>query len=675
MTRLLYQPLFAKARTSLYVLTAVWLSGSALISTKVYAQAACTPPSASEPGVHVPTGSDAAMFSYNCDSGLWESAYYIYSPTTGITSPKTAPIYTYNDATGNWDALTCMYVASQGAYAERTISVTQPPAGAATVGGPKPAPIPDPSPTPTQEGLPAAAEAPPANANTPVPTTTTPDGGTSGTSNTTTMSVNNSVLAQAATGNAIVFANTAAGDAVSGNAQSMATLVNMLQSSASGMGNESGAVFFTTDIQGDVVGDLLLDPAHIGSVQPAAASPAGTLAVTTANNTTQAIHNTITLSAASGNAAVDSNTNAGNATSGSATAVANVVNMLNSAITSGKSFLGVININGNLNGDILLPPNLIDQLLASNVPTVQLQVDNTLANATTQSINNTITTAATTGNAQVDRNTTAGSARTGAATTNITAFNLTGSTVVGKNSLIVFVNVLGTWYGMIVDAPAGSTSAQLGGGIAPGAPPTTTATAATNFAAQSIRNDISLVAHTGDASVTKNTRAGNATSGDARVAANVLNIMNSTISLSDWFGILFINVFGSWHGSFGVNTSAGDVTVSSPPPSALPQPPSNSTPSAGAVLAQAAAPRQVFRFIARSLPRSTPPASATPAAAQETSQVLSETTAAPVATTTKLPVAGSVNRNRSSNLWLSIFGIGVATVLLVGERVVSRRHR
>jgi hypothetical protein len=29
------------------------------------------------------------------------------------------------------------------------------------------------------------------------------------------------------------------------------------------------------------------------------------------------------------------------------------------------------------------------------------------------------------------------------------------------------------------------------------------------------------------------------------------------LSFSSWFGILFINVFGSWQGSFGVNTAAG----------------------------------------------------------------------------------------------------------------------
>jgi hypothetical protein len=39
---------------------------------------------------------------------------------------------------------------------------------------------------------------------------------------------------------------------------------------------------------------------------------------------------------------------------------------------------------------------------------------------------------------------------------------------------------------------------------------------------------------------------------------NLVNIVNSHFSLSGWLGILFINVFGTWNGSFGVDTAAGN---------------------------------------------------------------------------------------------------------------------
>src|SRR5690606_8694589 len=131
----------------------------------------------------------------------------------------------------------------------------------------------------------------------------------------------------------------------------------------------------------------------------------------------------------------------------SATAVANVVNMMNSAIATGNSFLGILNIHGNLEGDILLPPNLLETLLASNIPRttistgelVENEVDAEFTNS--HSIVNNVNASATSGEAVVAGNTKAGNATTGNAQTDVTIFNLTGHNVVGKNSLLVFVNV------------------------------------------------------------------------------------------------------------------------------------------------------------------------------------------------------------------------------------------
>src|SRR5206468_12085874 len=63
----------------------------------------CTPPSYSTPGVHVPTGSDAAAFTYDCASGMWVSAHFIYNPNTDSYIAKDTPVYTYNPGTGQYD--------------------------------------------------------------------------------------------------------------------------------------------------------------------------------------------------------------------------------------------------------------------------------------------------------------------------------------------------------------------------------------------------------------------------------------------------------------------------------------------------------------------------------------------------------------------------------------------
>ena len=488
----------------------------------------CTPPSSSQPGVRVPTGSEAGMFHYDCDQELWVSDHYTYNPATDTESPLDARVYTYNDTSGMWDVDIWTYVASKNNYFLRTFSVNQPPTGATTVGGPKPVEV--------QSAATTTSTSPNSSA-----TTSGSNSLNGNVSNNTSQTLNNTIGSLAVSGNALVFANTNGGSALSGNAQAIANVVNMLQSSSNAFGASGNAVTFVSTINGDVNGDLLLDPALISTVQPASTD----LNLNSANNTDQTINNNITLAAQSGDAAVDSNTNAGNATTGSATAVANVLNFLNSAVTSGKSFLGVVNINGNLNGDILLPPGFIDQLLASNVPTVTINTDVDLTNNTNQSINNAVTATANSGTASVDKNTTAGNASTGNASSSITAFNLTGSNVVGSNDLLVFVNVLGTWYGMIFNAP-GATTAQLGGGITSNNTAANTDVDMTNTTNQSINNAIDVSAQSGNASVSKNTNAGNATSGDARAAVNLLNVTNSNLSLSNWFGILFINVFGTW---------------------------------------------------------------------------------------------------------------------------------
>jgi hypothetical protein len=534
----------------------------------------CTPP-ASQTGINRPVGADASTYAYNCATGLWENAHYSYNPATGQYTALDPAVYTYNPSTGQYDTTSWMYNAPAGNYMPVTQSVGQPPAGASVVGGP---------PAPSSPGPDSISNTGPDSNNT-----INDNGGAVGgsinntgpnSSNSLDGSINNNLTANnttnagitnlldgvATTGNTLVIGNTTAGDATSGSAQDIANVVNMLQSSSNALGGNT--VTFVANLNGDVNGDLLVDPSALGTVQPAGSSPTvGNNNLTLNNQTNAAINNTINLVADSGNASVADNTSGGNATSGNAEAIANVVNLIDSAITSGNSFVGVININGNFNGNILVPPDLINQLIASNVPTVtitntgpssnntitqQTGSNNTAVNNTNnEGINNTVNSAAKSGQATVANNTTAGNATSGSAATNLTAFNLTGSSVIGANDLLVFVNVLGQWVGMIVNAPPGATAAELGGGITQTGQSNNTTTVH-NTANEQINNNINVNAQSGDASVTGNTKGGNATSGNADTAVNLLNVEGSNLALSNWFGILFINVFGTWNGNFGI---------------------------------------------------------------------------------------------------------------------------
>lgn len=564
------------------------LLASCMPLTALAATPVCTPPPSTQPGIHEPTGSDAGTYVYNCDTSLWENDHFTYNPLTGQTVAKDPSIFTYNPSSGNYDTTVWTYDAPQGQFVSSVQSTPQPPAGATVIGAPQPVTATPGSSTISNTG--------PGSTNTinnnggngsqsisnTGPNSTNSLGGSNSNNlnvnNLTNATVNNLLSGQATTGDSIVLGNTTGGSATSGNAQDVANVVNLLQSSSNALGGKTAT--FVANINGDVNGDLLLDPSALGAIQPASsANPSGNNNLTLNNQTNATLNNNINLAADSGNASVAKNTSGGNATSGSAEAIANVVNLINSAISGGKSFVGVININGNFNGDILMPPNFLDQLVASNVPTVSIDTtgpgstntinsntgsNNTnVTNVNNQAITNHINANSTSGNAAVANNTAAGSATSGSAGNSITAFNLTGSNVIGSNDLLVFVNVTGKWVGMIVNAPAGATAAELGGGITTNGQNGNNNTTVNNATNENINNNINVNAKSGNANVSSNTKGGNATSGNAKTAVNLLNIANSNLSLSNWFGILFINVFGTWNGSFGINTSAGDPVASS----------------------------------------------------------------------------------------------------------------
>jgi hypothetical protein len=499
-------------------------------------------PAASTPGTAAPTGADANTYTYNSTTGLWENPYYTWDPATHQSSPTTPQGYSYNPTTGMWDSTNYVYDAPTGTYVPNVVSTQS-------------------NPNPASE----------LQANNNVSNTSAEPTNTVNSNSTNNAyfnlfydaKISNTLGQSAVSGAAAVIGNTVGGSAISGNALDVMNVINMLKSTF-GLQNAADLMTFTSNINGNVVGDLLIDPSQLNNQSVAVANSDAQNNVTINANGSGLINNDITLGATSGNATVDSNTNAGSASSGNAAAIANIVNMINSAVSANKSFLGVININGNLDGDILLPPNFLDQLIASNAPhsTVALNnntTNNLTANVTNnETINNDVSLAADTGNANVYNNTNAGDATTGAAKTNLTIFNLTGKQIAAKDSIMVFVNVLGQWVGLIMNAPAGTTAATLGGNVTANnnVANNTTVNSTTNNV---INNNLKINSTSGDATVSNNTNAGDATTGDATASANIANIIDSQLSASDWFGILFINVLGIWHGSFGIDTDAGSI--------------------------------------------------------------------------------------------------------------------
>lgn len=484
-----------------------------------------------------PGGASGNSYVYNSQTGLWENDYYTWDPVTHQTSPKYFTGYSYNPETGMWDTTKWVWDAAAGKYVPNTKSVKTNP-NAINNSGP---------------------------------------GSINGIGNNSSFTgiydrfydvrISNSLMQLAGSGNASVNNNTLGGSATSGNAMDIINIINLLQASWDPQ-LAGDLMTFVANIDGDVVGDLVLNPAQINNSGPGSLNNVNSQRDTNITINSQGnglIANDVTLGAGSGDATVANNTLAGSATTGNADAVANIINIINSVIYSGKSFLGVININGNFDGDILLPPDFIDQLIASGAPNATINI---LRNQTTnvdintvsnQTIANQVELTAASGNANVNNNTLAGGATSGSAVTNLTIFNLTGRQIIGANSLLVFVNVLGKWVGLIVDAPVGANSAAFCGGNCTISDNSNTNIKVNDESNNAIINNLRINSETGDALVSNNTEAGSATSGNASASANIMNINHSQLSLTHWFGMLFINVLGTWHGSFGINTDAGTI--------------------------------------------------------------------------------------------------------------------
>lgn len=490
-------------------------------------------------------------YTYNPTTGKWENGTYAWDPNTQQTAPLTQPNYSYNPETNRWDTTDWVYSPEESKYIPPTQTKPSVVVPSANVNITQPAS----ENLPTNQAISISQPESSGELKINQPSNNDYYNLFFNASISTTHS------SHAVSGNASILQNTLAGNAISGNASAMVNIINMIQSVWGWQGLLPE--FYTANIQGDYYGDILINPTNLASND--GCNCQDTLVNSTIN---ASIENNVDLIAKSGDVVVANNTQAGDARSGDATAIANIINLINTSMVAGKSFIGNININGNLEGDILMPENFLDSLVASNIPSMDVNLKNTGINLddSTQITNN-INTIATSGEANVSNNTQAGSATSGDAQTNARIFNLTNRSVVGQNALLVFVNVAGEWAGFITDAPAGATVAMLGSGITKNTCMicSTSGTTVDLSSKTSITNNIDINATTGSADVSHNTIAGSATSGDATAMANTANFSTSNVSFSGWFGILFINVLNNWLGSFGTNTAYGNTTRQSIP--------------------------------------------------------------------------------------------------------------
>lgn len=414
-------------------------------------------------------------------------------------------------------------------------------------------------------------------------------------------------------------------DVKTGDANVTGTIVNSLNTNVSGV---SVAEF---NVEDDHIGDIVLDFASgcisncgTGSVQAAnTGNGADSTNVSDVNidqtnetfqNNDANVGNNLTLVADSGNNEANANTNGDvNIQTGDANVAANVLTFANNNV-AGDVIYTVVNVFGDLVGDIIMPKEYIEaaggcstcgggDVLAANTgnganSNNELNVDQTTTNNTYQYNdanieNNLIIDATTAGNSASGNTAGDNEIKTGDTNVNAQVLNVANSNVAGGVWWLVLVNEAGNWVGKIVGSPDGSNLAgsegtefivtESGEVIAVnsgnGAGSDNTANIAqtnTNNTTQNntidLVNNVNLAANTGKNQANDNTGSNSKIeTGDANVVANIVNFVNNNITGGGKLFVTVVNVFGSWKGNFITPDGEKEQLASSSNPNSPPE--------------------------------------------------------------------------------------------------------
>lgn len=411
--------------------------------------------------------------------------------------------------------------------------------------------------------------------------------------------VGNSLNLDTATGNNSASLNVGNSIIQSGDANTSGTLVNVVNT------NLAGLMVSEFNVVDDQIGDLILDfdsncilgcglggitteNSGNGSDSENLNNVTQVISNDTFQNNEVIVENTMTLNADSGNNEADKNTG-GDSTiqTGDANISANLLNFINTNV-AGQVLVGIVNIFGDLIGDIILPDdpasctNCSGDISASNTgngtsSTNFNDVNQTINNNTTQSniadIKNNLNVSATTGENIASKNTGGNSTiETGEASVDAQALNIANSNINGGDWWLVIVNQAGEWIGQILGAPIGANFAGTSGTdftVAPDGSITannsgngsgsentnsinqTTDNNLTQNNNAQIVNNLNLSANTGNNSTSKNTGGNNfIDTGDATIIANLINFVNTNITSTGRLRVITVNVFGKWIGDF-----------------------------------------------------------------------------------------------------------------------------
>ncbi len=422
------------------------------------------------------------------------------------------------------------------------------------------------------------------------------------TNQTNSAAVNNGLTGASVTGGNSASANTGGDSFIdTGNASTTGTIITSANT------NIDGVTVAEFNIVDDHVGDYILDFAAScvsgcdgftglaqNSNNGADSTNDATINSDTQNTTNQTnngtVNNDLYLTADSGNKTASGNTGGDSyITTGDASVTGNVLTLLNNNL-SGNVILGVVNIFGDLIGDIILPESALDAFFCATCGGTTTLVnsgngsdsdntvssDQTIIDAINQvniaDIDNNLILTGNTGGNSASGNT-GGDVYITTGNVDVTAqvLNIANNNLIGGNWWLVIINRAGQWIGQIVGAPQGANFAGSSGTeFAVDENGEITAINSNNGEGSTndakvyqstkeridqtnnadVNNNIYLSANTGKNSTNDNTGGDNyITTGDAKIVANLVNFVNNNI-VGGRLLVTFVNVFGNWMGDF-----------------------------------------------------------------------------------------------------------------------------
>lgn len=416
----------------------------------------------------------------------------------------------------------------------------------------------------------------------------------------------NTIDSITATGFNAANLNTLDGAVFTGTTANQLNLLNKLNSNMTGDGS-----FLVQNIFGTYVGDILLnfaagnipggfDQATATVAKNAITGPAstniatadGNFTVKEANGNDATLTNDIVLSAVSGNNSASFNTGNGIVSTGDASAVGNIINLVNTNLNVSQWLVAVVNVFGTLAGNIILPQDSADSssgqsngtVLVGNSDTGPLSTNTasytnsetaTFSNSNNADIVSNLDVIANTGNNSSSMNTGGGFVATGNADAVVTNSTVANSNTVSEDDTVwlVIVNEMGRWVGKIIGLDWGTNVASnslpvttttggqgeqtyaLSQNSATGplsvndtSLTTTSTTEVENINDAAIVNNITAVADSGNNQASINTGTGFIETGDADVGLNLVNMVNTNITAKKFVTVI-VNVLGDFLGS------------------------------------------------------------------------------------------------------------------------------